>query len=125
MEETMAVYRSDQAQLTFGVESAPGGYPEIAVMSSLSGSVVTKSGVNHAAGSSSLQLSAATGMSANVIVCIGGGVANEEQELRRIEHVIGTGTSTVIYLDAPTAFYHAAGTAVKTATGTVTDADAD
>ena len=121
----MAVNRSDQAQLTFGVESAPGGYPEIAVMSSLSGSVVTKSGVNHAAGSSSLQLSAATGMSANVIVCIGGGVANEEQELRRIEHVIGTGTSTVIYLDAPTAFYHAAGTAVKTATGTVTDADAD
>jgi len=125
MEGTMAVYRSDQAQLTFGVEAAPGGYPEIAVMSSLSGSVVTKSGVNHAAGSSSLQLAAATGMAADVIVCIGGGVANQEQELRRVEHVIGSGTSTVIYLDAPTAFYHAAGTAVQVATGTVTDADAD
>ena len=24
----MAVYRSDQAQLTFGPEAAPGGYPE-------------------------------------------------------------------------------------------------
>ena len=125
MEGTMAVYRSDQAQLTFGVESAPGGYPEIAVTASLAGSVVTKSGINHAAGSSSLQLSAATGMAENVIVCIGGGVSNEEQELRRIEHVIGTGTSTVIYLDAPTSFYHVAGTAVKVATGAVTDADAD
>ena len=125
MEGTMAVYRSDQAQLTFGVESAPGGYPEIAVTASLAGSVVTKSGVNHEAGSSSLELSAATGMAKDVIVCIGGGVTNEEQELRRIEHVIGTGTSTVIYLDAPTAFYHAAGTAVKVATGAVTDADAD
>jgi len=121
----MAVYRSDQAQLTFGPEAAPGGYPEIAVTATLAGSVVTKSGVNHAAGSSSLQLAAATNMVANAIVCIGGGVANQEQELRRIEHVIGTGTSTIIYLDAPTAFYHAAGTAVKIATGVVTDADAD
>ena len=26
----MAIYRSDQAQLTFGTEATPGGYPELA-----------------------------------------------------------------------------------------------
>lgn len=120
----MAVYRSDQAQLTFGVEAAPGGYPEIAVTGTLTGSVTTKSGVNHQAGSTSLQLTSNSNMTIGAFVCIGGGESNQEQELRKIEHVIGTGSSTVIYLDAPTAFYHAAGTAVKIATGTVT-ADQD
>ena len=128
MEEKMAVYRSDQAQLTFGTEAAAGGYPEIIVTGAFGSGTVTKSGVNHSAGSSSIQLQAATGMTIGTHVCIGANVTNQEQEIRKIEHVLGTGTSTVIYLDAPTAFYHAAGTAVLPVSGspvTVTDSDAD
>ena len=37
----MAIYRSDQAQFTFAVEAAPGGYPELA-------SAVTPSSGTHA-----------------------------------------------------------------------------
>jgi len=123
----MAVYRSDQAQLTFGTEAAPGGYPEIAVTGSFGSGTVTKSGVNHSAGSTSIQLAAATGMTVGTHICIGATVSNQEQELRKIEHVLGTGTSTVIYLDAPTGFYHPAGTAVLPVGvgATVTDAEAD
>jgi len=42
----MPIYRSDQAQMTFAVEAAPGGYPELAsaVVKNLTGVVATPNG---------------------------------------------------------------------------------
>jgi len=124
----MAVYRSDQAQLTFGVEAAPGGYPEIAITGALSGSLVTTSAYN--AGATALTLSGNTGMSAGVVVCIGttsGAAATAvPQEIRKIEHIIGN----VIYLDAPLGFNHLTASKVQltganneTTANKVTDAE--
>ena len=126
----MAIYRSDQAQLTFGAEAAPGGHPEIAITGTMAGGVTLRTA--HAAGSTSLDVSGDTGFAASNIgdfVCIGGGVSNQEQEIRKIEHIIGTGANTVVYIDAPTAFYHPASTVVQKATpnagGLVNDEDED
>jgi len=116
----MAVYRSDQAQLTFGTEAAPGGYPEIATTTSMAGSKVTTGIVN--AGRTSLTLSSSpdSGMVAGAFVCIGA-AANQERELRKIEHV----ETNTLFLDAPVGFTHPSGTLVQLATGTVADVDAD
>jgi len=116
----MAVYRSDQAQLTFGTEAAPGGYPEIATTTSMAGSKVTTGIVN--AGRTSLTLSSSpdSGMVVGAFVCIGA-AANQERELRKIEHV----ETNTLFLDAPVGFTHPSGTLVQLATGTVADVDAD
>jgi len=117
----MAVYRSDQAQLTFGSETTPGAYPELASGAVLaSGTVVN--GVTTAAvptGSSNFTISASgtTGsFVANVDIRIGPGVngsgTTAESEVRRVIHV--EGSPQVLYLDAPTAFSHPAGVDVDT-----------
>jgi len=111
----MAVYRSDQAQLTFGVEAAPGGYPEIAITGSLTGDRLTS--VAYPAGTTALTLASGSmsGYAAGVIVCIGtkAGVAATAapQEIRKIEHVEGS----TIYLDAPLGFNHLTATKVQLA----------
>jgi len=107
----MAVYRSDQAQLTFGVEAAPGGYPEIAITGALAGSLTAPLAYN--AGTTALTLSA-TPPVAGTVVCIGTSSAlpatKTPREIRRIEHVIGN----TIYLDAPLAFNHPTDVIVQT-----------
>ena len=66
----MAVYRSDQAQLTFGVEAAPGGYPEIAITSSMTGALLTTAA--YSAGTTALTLTSSPGTSyIGAVVCIG------------------------------------------------------
>jgi len=115
----MAVYRSDQAQLTFGTEAAPGGYPEIATTATMTGSKVTTGILN--AGSSSLTLSSApdSGMIAGAFICIG--AAAQETELRKIEHV----DSNTLFLDAPVGFTHPSGVLVRVASGLIADVDAN
>jgi len=119
----MAVYRSDQAQLTFGVEAAPGGYPEIAITSSMTGALLTTAA--YSAGTTALTLTSSPGTSyIGAVVCIGtssGAAATAApQELRKIEHVIGS----VIYLDAPLAFNHLTASKVQlTGSNTITDAE--
>jgi len=103
----MAIYRSDQAQLTFAVEAAPGGYPELA-----SGTLTPSSGtsclINYSggqpAGSRSLTVDA---LSAGVLavgdfICIGT-AANKSSEIRKVEFVDGL---TGLVLDTPTGFHH-------------------
>ena len=118
----MAVYRSDQAQLTFGVEAASGGYPEIAITAAMSGSLTTTSA--YSAGATALTLSGNTNMTAGVVVCIGttSGIAATAtpQEIRRIEHVSGN----TIYIDAPLGFNHPTGSYVQLTGGNeVTDGE--
>jgi len=126
----MAIYRSDQAQLTFAVEAAPGGYPELA-------SAVTPNSGTHAlldaayvAGSRSLTSdgwASATALEAGDFIVIGT-TATLSSEIRRVVFVEGTyassSTSMTIVIDTPTGFSHLDNTVLRVVTG-VTDTDAD
>ena len=107
----MAVYRADQAQVTFMTEPAAGGYVEQAPKDTAktgSGADTDLDG-NHEAGSTSLTVTDSTGFSVGDAILIGywhdSTTATNENEIRQIEHITGN----VIYLSAPTAFYHADG----------------
>lgn len=117
----MAVYRSDQAQLTFGVEAAAGGDPEL-IEGTLVGSGATAVLASAApAGSRSISVSSV----ANTFIIgdfirlgtIAGTAAQtvKPHEVRRIELMDSAGgTSTNTFtLDRPTGFYHAAAQEVK------------
>ena len=124
----MAIYRADQAQLTFGTEAAPGGMPELASSTTEgTGTALINNGDGYAAGSR--QMTVDTNTSGNLVagafVRIGpeisadGGSARES-EVRKIEFVDGT---TLIF-DAPTAFFHANNTELQLVTA-VADTDVD
>ena len=120
----MAIYRSDQAQLTFGVEAAPGGYREVAVTSTLTGDRVTSAA--YSAGTTAITLAAGSmsGYEAGVIVCIGTtsslGITVVPQEHRKIVHAEGQ----TIYLDAPLGFSHPTATKVQlSGANDITDSD--
>jgi len=114
----MAVYRSDQAQLTFGSEAAPGAYPGMATAVSAGTGNSTLTGA-HAAGSHKITVGSTSGITAGEDVKIGG-ASNTESELRTVEYV---DSSTVLFLDAPTAHYHAASSPVQVVTATTTTAN--
>ena len=114
----MAVYRSDQAQITFGTESAPGAYPGMATsVSNGTGNSTLASA--HNAGSHKLTVASTSGITAGEDIKIGG-ASNTESEIRRVEYI---DSSTVLYLDAPTAHYHASSAAVQVVTATTTTAN--
>ena len=110
----MAVYRSDQAQVTFMTEPAAGGYVEQAPINiTKTGSgVSTTLSSDTVAGTSSITVAAAGALQAGDAILIGywhaSVAATGENEVRQIEHV----TSNTLYLSAPTAFYHASATDV-------------
>ena len=112
----MAVYRSDQAQLTFATEAAQGGDPEMAegVLQG-SGTTAVLNGV-HKAGSRTVTTGTVSTSTFTVgdfirIGTVHGTVANTtiEHEIRRIELIDGL----TLVLDRPLAFYHASGEEVK------------
>ena len=102
----MAVYRSDQAQVTFGTETSPGAYPELATTVA-GGSITAQLDGAHAAGVSQLLTSAGDYNSGTGTGLIGkaikiGGASGTHSEIRTVEHA----TATVLYLNTPTAFAH-------------------
>ena len=111
----MAVYRSDQAQLTFATEGAHGGYPEPATTVDASGGTavidlpaVGSTAAGLPAGSRSIYVDAISGVTAGEYIQIGS-AANEHTEVRRVEHVdldAGSSTDGSLILDSPTAFFH-------------------
>ena len=113
----MAVYRSDQAQLTFGSESAPGAYPGMATTVT-NGTGNSTLSAAFEAGSNKISVASSSGITAGEDIKIGG-ASNTESELRRVEFV----DSNDLYLDAPTAHYHASGAAVQVVTATTTTAN--
>ena len=127
----MAIYRSDQAQLTFGVEAAPGGMPELASSVTESGGGTNTALINNAdgyeAGTRTLTVDTNTSgtIVAGVFVRIGDGTNNgvgvSESEIRKVEYVDGT---TSITLDAPTAFFHPNNAEIQLVTA-VADTDVD
>jgi len=68
----MAIYRSDQAQLTFAVEGGPGGYPELATsVTSGTGAAAINIAAGQPAGSRSLTVDALSGITAGEFIVIG------------------------------------------------------
>ena len=114
----MAVYRSDQAQVTFMTEPAAGGYVEMAPQSAVpaASAAATTISTAHPAGSRTLTVGANTNFNVGDAIQLGHGTATIENEIRQIEHISGT----TFYLSAPTAFYHPASTAVKQIEPTIT-----
>ena len=117
----MAVYRSDQAQLTFGVEAAQGADPEL-IEGVLTGSGATGAlTADHAAGSRSISIDGvANTFVVGDFIRIGtiAGTASAtvvEHELRRIEIMDSAGgnTTNTFTLDRPTGFFHANNEEVK------------
>ena len=122
----MAVFRSDQAQLTFAVEAAIGGDPEM--IEGTAGTGSTTSSAAFEAGSRAITVASASNFTVGDQIRIGtvaGTPANtvEEHEVRRIEFIDGT----TFVLDRPTGFYHASGQEVKeiTAVGGAADRNDD
>ena len=105
----MAVFRSDQAQITFAAEPAQGGDVE---RLSIASGTATAGYLNGAVSPGATQIVTA-GSSAYVIgdfIRIGdSGVININSEVRRVEHISGTGTALTLFLDRPLAFNHITG----------------
>ena len=108
----MAVYRSDQAQLTFATEGAHGGYPEAATTvdsTGVAGTAVIDVAAGIPAGSRSIYVDQiASGLTAGEYIQIGS-AADEETEVRRVEFIsldAGSSTDGTLYLDSPTGFFH-------------------
>jgi hypothetical protein len=117
----MAVYRSDQAQLTFATEGGHGGYPELASGISADGSKVARIAMTAGLPAGSRQVTVdnmGTPPASGDYIQIGPTVAADsvttrESEVRRVEYVDGT---TGLTLDAPTAFFHADNTNITAVT---------
>jgi len=108
----MAVFRSDQAQLTFGVEAAIGGDPEMIEGTAGTGSTTINAAFE--AGSRAITVASASNFTVGDQIRIGtvAGTAADSvttHEVRRIEFI----DSTTFVLDRPTGFYHASGQEVK------------
>jgi hypothetical protein len=110
----MAIYRSDQAVVTFGAEAALGGYIEGAsgstVGSTASSTVATAKPIS--AGDQSFTITSATDFAVGQYIIIGTtGSTNSQKntEVRRLVSISGT----TFYLDAPCGFNHGAGQLVK------------
>ena len=130
----MAVYRSDQAQVTFAMEAAQGGDAEMA--EGTLGSTTALLNADASAGSRTITID--TIVSAVLVVgdfvrigTVAGTAANTyiEHEIRRVEALEGTqqvgtspGNTITITLDRPTAFFHADNEEVKEVTAIGGDA---
>jgi len=126
----MAIYRSDQAQLTFAVEAAPGGYPELASAVTPSSGTHASLTAAHAAGSRSLTSDgwgSATALEAGDFIVIGTS-ATASSEIRKVQFVEGTyvnnATPMTVVVDTPLGFSHDNNTVIRVVTA-VTDTPAD
>ena len=116
----MAVYRSDQAQLTFATEGGHGGYPETASAVTADGSKVGRINMSAGLPAGSRHITVdnmGTPIVVGDFIQIGPGVAGSgstrESEVRRAEYVDG---NTGLTLDVPTAFFHANNTDITSVT---------
>ena len=106
----MAIYRSDQASVTFSAEAAQGGYQDVATLTSAGGSLTLAS--TAAAGATTVTASGTvSGTNLRLLVVIGNdNKVYGPREIRRV--VAGAGTANIT-LDTPLGFTHADGAALK------------
>lgn len=116
----MPIYRSDQAQLTFAAEAAPGGSPEMAMLAQLTSSaVLINATAGIPAGTRSIPVDGMANTSeipAGTFVAIGptisgGSTLTFNSEIAKVAFVEST---TSILLETPTAFFHPDNTDIKT-----------
>ena len=126
----MAIYRSDQAQLTFATEAAPGGAPERqsaqnTVVGSGSGDTHGLLYGAHTAGATYITLDTITGTWENgdYIQLNYDDFATKNSEVRRIEFAEEKDSDNrqILRLDAPLGFNHADNSKVTQITGITTD----
>ena len=108
----MAIYRSDQASVTFAAEAAQGGYPENSDITGAGSSANTNADAN--AGDKTLSFASAftvsSGANLKVLAVIGNNTqATGPKEVRR---VVGGYNTTTITLDSPLGFAHPSGSPV-------------
>ena len=115
----MAIYRSDQALVTFGAEAAHGGYQELIEATSHTDRTTLAEAVS--AGARSVKLTTVASIALGDYLRFGyetntgGSVANGGQshsEIRRVIGLDGTGSNGRVYLDSPMGFSHANGQGV-------------
>jgi len=122
----MAIYRSDQAVVTFGAEAALGGYIEGASGSTASiGSVASgTAGADISAGDMSFTYTSSSGTIAVgqyiIVGTTGATTTQKNTETRRVVSISGT----TIYVDAPFGMAHKSGQLVKDIPA-LTDTDND
>ncbi len=123
----MAIYRSDQSQLTFGAEAAQGGDIELNSGTLVGGSSDVDTTLASAAnaGDKTISVTDAEDVTVGDFIRIGGpdGAAatigtdvTEEFEIRRIVHPTATDGAGTYTLDRPLGFYHASGDTVEEVT---------
>jgi len=102
----MAIYRSDQASVTFAAEAAQGGYPEVGDITGAGSSSNTNAAA--VAGARTLSFASAftvsSGANLKVLVVIGNDGDKGPKEVRRVVNGYNT---TTITLDTPLGFAHA------------------
>ena len=127
----MPIYRSDQAQLTFAAEAAPGGSPEMAMGAQLTSSAVLIDATDGIpAGTRSIPVDGMVNTSeipAGTFVAIGptiggGTTLTYNSEIAKVAFVEST---TSIILETPTAFFHPNNTDIKTLSDQTTLVDND
>ena len=131
----MAVYRSDQAQLTMSAEAAQGGDPELISGTRVGGGSDIDTTLSAAANAGATQITVAEtgnvvvgdfiriGGPSNADATIGSNVT-EEFEIRRIVHTSATSGAGTFFLDRPLAFFHPSGDDVEEVTN-VANTDAN
>ena len=123
----MAVYRSDQAQLTISAEAAPGGDPELNSGTLVGGSsdIDTTLSAEANAGDTQITVTDAEDVVVGDFIRIGGpsnadatidSNVSEEFEIRRIVHTSATSGAGTFFLDRPLAFFHPSGDDVEEVT---------
>ena len=130
----MAIYRSDQSQLTFGVEAAQGGYPERSSNAHAASGTVTGDIVagGFRAGFTYIKLDNLSNTTSNTFatgdyIQIGyTTVTTKNSEVRKVEFaedIEGSGSSAtrILRLDAPLGFRHEENEQVRKISGALTD----
>jgi len=115
----MAIYRSDQAVVTFGTEAAPGGYPELAYPSEIDPASAGASVLNgaHPAGSRSISVDDGSNFAIGDYIAIGYTEGSEtgeyNSEIRRVVATDMTSDKDRLFLDVPTGFHHIDNVTIK------------
>ena len=114
----MAIYRADQAVVTFAAEAGQGGYPESAVLGNTSGTARTVATTDVAPGDRTVTLSGAatstSGDDGRTFIMVGNDgdtTANALYGPKEIRKIVGGYNSTTVTVDTPFAFPHAVGAA--------------
>ena len=112
----MAVFRSDQAQVTFAAEVGQGGDVERITMSSATAGYIH---TNHSANAGDSSLTVTNGTySVGDFIRIGDSGQPSNTEIRKIEHIGSASSPWVLHLDRPLAFAHTgSGTGVPASVG--------